>query len=98
MSSLRTIIRLYARVVAAVIDGERDMEVVAEARNWTEAVDQVLRNRPDIAVFDLHMHGMDPGDELPCSARSHPHIIMYSAFSTDEEVYQVFSRVRRGTR
>ena len=84
--------------LTAVINREPDMEVVAEARNWPEAVEQVLQNRPDIAVLDLHMRGMEPADGITSLREKLPaaHIIIYSAFSTDEEVYQVFSAGAQG--
>ena len=79
--------------LAAVINREPDMEVVGEARNWSEAVDQVLQNRPNVAVLDLHMRGMEPADGVATLREKFPaaQITIYSAFSTDEEVYQVFS-------
>ncbi|MFZ3214546.1 MAG: response regulator transcription factor [Candidatus Acidiferrales bacterium] len=84
--------------LTAVINREPDMEVVAEARSWPEAVDQVVRKRPEIAVLDLHMRGMDPADGVAALRERFPpaQIIIYSAFSTDEEVYQVFSAGARG--
>ena len=84
--------------LAAVINREPDMEVVGEARNWLEAVEQVLRNRPDVAVLDLHMRGMEPTEGVATLHEKIPaaQIIIYSAFSTDEEVYQVFSAGARG--
>lgn len=84
--------------LTAVINREPDMEVVAEARNWPEAVEQVLQNRPQIAVLDLHMQGMEPAEGVAMLREKFPttQIIIYSAFSTDEEVYQVFSAGARG--
>jgi two-component system, NarL family, response regulator len=84
--------------LTAVINREPDMEVVAEARNWPEAVEQVLKNRPEIAVLDLHMRGMEPAEGIATVREKFPaaQIIIYSAFSTDEEVYQVFSAGARG--
>ncbi len=84
--------------LAAVIHREQDMEVVAEARNWPETVDNVLKHRPDVAVLDLHMRGMESADGIATIRSECPasQIIAYSAFSTDEEVYQVFSMGARG--
>ncbi|MFY9852521.1 MAG: response regulator transcription factor [Terracidiphilus sp.] len=84
--------------LSAVINREPDLEVIAEARNWLEAVDKVLQHRPDIAVLDLHMRGMEPADGIAEIRRKYPEsrIIAYSAFSTDEEVYQVFCAGARG--
>ncbi len=84
--------------LAAVINREPDMEVVGEARNWPEAVEQVLQNRPNVAVLDLHMRGMEPAEGVATLHEKIPaaQIIIYSAFSTDEEVYQAFSAGARG--
>ena len=84
--------------LTAVINREPDMEVVAEARNWTEAVEQILRKRPEVAVLDLHMRGMDAAEGIAMIREKHAtaQIVIYSAFSTDEEVYKVFSAGVRG--
>ena len=84
--------------LTAVINREPDMEVVAEARNWPEAVQRVLEQRPNVAVLDLHMRGMEPAEGIALLREKLPlaQIIIYSAFSTDEEVHQVFSEGVRG--
>ena len=84
--------------LSAVIKREPDMDLVAEAHSWPEAVDKVLQTLPEIAVLDLHMPGMEPTDGVMAIRTKCPtsQIIMYSAFSTDEEVYQVFSMGVRG--
>ena len=84
--------------LSAVINRESDLKVVAEARNWPEAVDKVMKHQPEIAVLDLHMRGMEPGDGIVAICRQCPasQVIAYSAFITDEEVYQVFSAGARG--
>ena len=50
--------------LSAVIHREPDMELVAEARTWPEAVDKVLQTLPEIAVLDLHMRGMEPAEGI----------------------------------
>jgi two-component system, NarL family, response regulator len=84
--------------LTAVINREPDMEVVAQGTNWPEAVEQVVQNHPDIAVLDLHMRGMDPVEGVATIREQWPsaQIVIYSAFSTNEEVYQVFSGGARG--
>lgn len=80
-----------------VINREPDLEVVAQASNWPEAVEQVVQHRPEIALMDLHMSGMSPAEGVRVLREKSPaQIIIYSAFSTDEEVYQVFSAGARG--
>jgi two-component system, NarL family, response regulator len=84
--------------LTAVINREPDMEVVAEARTWTEAVELILENRPEVSVLDLHMRGINPAQGIATIREKHPstQVIIYSAFSTDEEVYQVFCAGARG--
>jgi len=45
--------------IAAVIQGESDMVVVAEASNGLEAVDRYREHRPDVTLMDLLMPRMD---------------------------------------
>ena len=42
-----------------LIDGERDMTVVAEAAEGTAAVEQAIALRPDVVVLDISMPGMN---------------------------------------
>jgi two-component system, NarL family, response regulator len=84
--------------IAAVVNREPDMEVVAQASNWPEAIEQVLQNRPEIAILDLHMCGMEPADGVATLREKFPaaRIIIFSAFGTHEEVYQVLCEGARG--
>ena len=79
--------------LTAVINREAGMEVVGEGRNWTEAVEQILEKRPEVAVLDLHMRGMEPAEGIARVREKHAgaQIIIYSAFSTDEEVHRCFA-------
>jgi DNA-binding NarL/FixJ family response regulator len=45
--------------IAAVIQGENDMSVVAEASNGREAVERYREYRPDVTLMDLLMPQMD---------------------------------------
>src|SRR5262245_29204383 len=45
--------------VAAVIEGQPDMEVVAEATTGREGIDMFRKHRPDITLMDLRMPDMD---------------------------------------
>jgi DNA-binding NarL/FixJ family response regulator len=44
--------------VAAVLEQEPDMELVAEASNGLEAMEQFRRHRPDVTLMDIEMPGM----------------------------------------
>ena len=84
--------------LTAVINNEPDMEVIAQARNWPGAVEQALQHRPEIALLDLHMRDMEPVEGVAILREKVPatQIIIFSAFGTDEEVFQVLRAGVRG--
>ena len=45
--------------VAAVLQAEQDIEVVGQAADGRDAVEQFQRLRPDVVLMDLQMPGMD---------------------------------------
>src|ERR1700752_2036625 len=53
--------------LAALLEIEGDISVVAKARNGREAVDAVLAQKPDVFITDIempHMSGLDVAAEL----------------------------------
>jgi DNA-binding NarL/FixJ family response regulator len=50
--------------IAAVIQGEPDMELVAEATNGQEAIKGFRLHRPDVTLMDIQMPGMDGIDTM----------------------------------
>jgi DNA-binding NarL/FixJ family response regulator len=50
--------------IAAVLDGEEDFELVAEATSGQEAVDSFRIHRPDVTLMDLQMPGMNGIDAM----------------------------------
>jgi DNA-binding NarL/FixJ family response regulator len=83
--------------LSAVINREPDMHVISEAGTWPEAVEQACASGPDIAVVDLHMPGLEPADGIAALRAQCPavHIVVFSAFGTDEDIHEV---VRAGVR
>ena len=45
--------------IAAVIEGEQDIVLVAEASNGREAIERFREHRPDVTLMDLQMPEMD---------------------------------------
>ncbi|WP_406055728.1 response regulator [Kribbella sp. NBC_00889] len=71
--------------VRAILDTDEAIEVVAEAADGAEAVEQVRRHRPDVAVLDIRMPRMDglaAGAEI---RRSVPEtaVVILTTFSED---------------
>ena len=60
---------LLRRGIAALLNAESDMELVAEASSGPEAIEQFRKWRPDITLMDLQMDGMS-GIESIISIRS----------------------------
>ena len=45
--------------LATLLCTESDIEVVAQAKNGTEAISKAVSTRPDVVIMDLRMPGMD---------------------------------------
>ena len=58
--------------VAALIGNQTDMELIAEASNGREALEQFRRHRPDITLMDLQMPEMSGIDALSAIRREFP--------------------------
>ena len=50
---------LFRRAIAALLDAQPDFEVVGEANNGLEGVEEARALRPDIVVLDVEMPIMD---------------------------------------
>jgi DNA-binding NarL/FixJ family response regulator len=83
--------------LAAAIGRQKDMRVVATAKDGAEALDLWKAHRPDVALVDLRMpkvSGVDVIREIrneDVSARA----IVLTTYDTDEEIYQA---IRAGAR
>ena len=55
--------------IAAVIEGEGDIELVAQATNGQEAIELFRVHRPDVTLMDLQMPGMNGIDAIQAIRR-----------------------------
>jgi DNA-binding NarL/FixJ family response regulator len=71
--------------IAAVIQGEADMMVVAEANNGHEAVECFRKHRPDVTLMDLLMPEMDGVDATIAIRAEWPQarIVILTTYSGD---------------
>ncbi|MFD8592864.1 response regulator [Streptomyces sp. NPDC059637] len=74
--------------VRAVLSTAGDLDVVAEAVDGREAVEQALRHRPDVAVLDVRMPRLD-GIEAGAQIRRHlpaTGVVVLTTFGEDEYI------------
>lgn len=58
--------------IAAVIEGETDMELIGEATNGHEAIEFFRSQRPDVTLMDLQMPGMNGIDTITAIRHEYP--------------------------
>ena len=71
----------------ALLEAEDDMRVVAECDDGAAAVDAVRLHRPDVAVLDVRMPGVDGIEATRRLAGSGARILMLTTFDGDEHVF-----------
>jgi DNA-binding NarL/FixJ family response regulator len=75
-----------------IIDTEDDLEIVGEAGNGRDAVDEARRLRPDVVLMDIRMpelDGVEATRQLAGSGVEHPtKVLVLTTFDLDEYVYE----------
>ena len=74
--------------LAALIERQPDMGVVASANNGSEAVQLFPRHQPDVTLMDLRMPEMDGVTAIQAIREEHPRarFILLTTFDTDAEI------------
>jgi DNA-binding NarL/FixJ family response regulator len=69
-----------------LIDSQPDMEVVGEAADGREAVEQTRAHHPDVVVMDIRMPGRDGVSVLRELGDPPPQVILMTAYANREQL------------
>jgi DNA-binding NarL/FixJ family response regulator len=74
--------------IAAVISGEEDIELIAEAANGQEAIELFRRHRPNVTLMDLQMPDMNGIEAIIAIRREFPNarFVILTTYQGDVQV------------
>lgn len=89
---------LVRKGIASIIGNEPDMQLVAEANDGRQAVEQFQQHRPDVTLMDLRMPEMDGIEAVTRIRAQFPdaRIIALTSFDGDQEIYRALEAGVRG--
>ncbi len=81
---------IVSQGLVAILNDQPDMNVVAEATNGKEAIEQFRLHQPDVTLLDLRMPQVGGVEAIATIRSEFPNaaIIMFSIYETDEDIYQ----------
>jgi len=84
--------------LAAVLNAEADLRVIAEAENGFEAIELFRKHHPDITLMDLLMPGLTGIEITAAICREFPdaRIIMMTILDGNEDIYRALQAGARG--
>ena len=84
--------------LAAIINNQADMTVVAQAASGKDAIDQFRKHQPDVTMMDLRLPDMSGIDALAAIRAEFPdaRIIMLTTFEGDVEIKRALEAGARG--
>src|SRR6266436_4551256 len=84
--------------IAAVINSQSDMQLVADAANAHDAILQFRKNRPDVTLMDLRLPDMNGVDTTIAIRKEFPNarIILLTTFEGDVEIQRALEAGARG--
>src|SRR5579859_6905947 len=89
---------LLRQGIAALINGESDMKLVAEATNGQEAIEKFRLHRPDVTLMDLQMPALNGIDAIIGIRSEFPNarIIVLTTYAGDVQVLRALKAGARG--
>lgn len=89
---------LLRKGIAALVNAEPDMKLVAEASNGRDAFEAFRSHRPDVTLMDLQMPGADGLDGLNAIRQEFPdaRVVVLTTYSGDTRVSRALRAGARG--
>jgi DNA-binding NarL/FixJ family response regulator len=81
---------LARAALRTIFDAHDDVELVAEAQDGQQAVDQARQLHPDVALLDIRMpnlDGLEAARQILAATSNRCRVIMLTTFDLDEYVY-----------
>jgi DNA-binding NarL/FixJ family response regulator len=82
--------------VAAVLERERDIDVVGAADSLKEGLRLAASLRPDVILLDLKLPDAQGGDSVRAFAGEGRGIVVFTAYDADEDVFRAIRGGARG--
>jgi DNA-binding NarL/FixJ family response regulator len=84
--------------IAAIINNQSDMLIVAQAATGCEAIEMFRRHGPDVTLMDLRLPDMSGIDALIAIRAESPEarVVMLTTFEGDVEIHRAFKAGARG--
>jgi DNA-binding NarL/FixJ family response regulator len=89
---------LLRKGIAALVNAEPDMKLVAEASNGQEAIEQFRLHHPDVTLMDLQMPNLSGIEAISCIHNEFPNarIIVLTTYTGDVQVLRALRAGARG--
>ena len=84
--------------LAALINQQGDMEVVADATDGEQAIAAYEQHRPDLMMLDLRMPKLDGLAVIERVLKAHPEarLLVVTSYDDDEDIFQSLTRGAKG--